>query len=332
MDKEEWEELVDRAPVPPGLSQRFDFSLVDAQEGLSSRFLAVRTPEGRLVGGARITIEKRLPARHVEMPGGPMLLPGFEDEGKALISKELLQQVLVVDSGLILPAPGYPWHLDEFGLHRSRAPLETAIVDLTKTEEQLWRGVDHSVRQAVRKATERGLTVREVTDEPEIERLYPLIERFGRIRDFAPITASRLLATQRVFHPAGRMHILVCEAGATPAGVSIILLSNQRAELLVVASAPEFQKLQPTTLLDWESFRFSRAHGATSLDFLGLPPVGSAREGIRRFKLKWGGVVVAQEEYLEGVLFRFAVNMVRRWPSFFNPIVLQRGPFRHGIR
>jgi Acetyltransferase (GNAT) domain len=332
MDREEWEELVDRAPVPPGLFQRFDFSLVDAQEGLSSRFLAVRTPEGRLVGGARITIEKRLPARHVEMPGGPILLPGFEDEGRALISKQLLEQVLVVDSGLILPAPGYPWHLDDFGMHRSEVPLETSIVDLTRTEDQLWHSVDRSVRQGVRKATEHGLTVREVTDEREIEQIYPLIDRFGRVRDFEPISKSRLLATQRVFHPAGRMHILVCEAGATPAGVSIILLANQRAELLVVASAPEFQKLQSTTLLDWESFRFSKAHGATSLDFLGLPPAGSGREGIRRFKLKWGGVVVAQEEYLEGVFFRVAVNFVRRWPSLFNPIILGRGPFRQGIR
>jgi hypothetical protein len=332
MDKEEWEELVDHAPVPPGLSQRFDFALVDAQEGLKSRFLAVRTPERRLVGGARITIEKRLPARHVEMPGGPMLLPGFEDEGRALIAKELEEQVLVVDSGLIRPAPGYAWHLDDFGLHRSEIPLETSIVDLTKTEEQLWRTVDRSVRQGVRKATEHGLTVREVTDEREIERIYPLLDRFGRMRDFVPISKSRLLATQRVFHPAGQMYVLVCEAGATLAGISVILLANQRAELLVVASAPEFQNVQSTTLLDWESFRFSKAHGATSLDFLGLPPAGSGREGIRRFKLKWGGVVVAQEEYLEGVLFRFATNFIRRWPSLFNPIILQRGPFRNGLR
>ena len=332
VDRGEWEELADRAPTPPGLSQHYDFSLVDAQAGLESRFLVIRTPEGRLVGGARITLEKRLPARHVEMFGGPMFLPGFEAEGRALVSKQLRDSVLVVDSGLILPAPGYPWHLDEYGLHSSGVPLETVIVDLLRTEEELWRGVDHSVRQGVRKAKEHGLTVREVTDEREVERIYPLIDRFGRVRDFAPISQSRLLSAFRVFQPAGRVHILVCEVGGTVGGVSVVLLANQRAQLLVVASAPEYQKVQLTSLLDWETFRFSRAHGATSLDFMGLPPAGSGLEGIRRFKLKWGGRVVAEEEYLEGVLFRLATNFVRRWPSLFKPILMQRGPFRNGIR
>ena len=323
---------MDRAPIPPGLSQRFDSSMLDAQEGLASQFLSVRTSEGRLVGGARITIERRLPARHVQLLGGPIFLPGFEDEGRALFSKCLRERILVVDSGLLRLAPGYPWRLDDFGLHRSPDPWETVIVDLSRTEEQLWRAVDHSVRQGVRKAKEHGLTVREVTDEREIERIYPLIDRFGRIRDFVPISKSRLLATYRIFHPAGRTHILVCEAGSTPAGVSVILLANGRAELLVVASAPEFQKVQVTSLIDWESFCFCKARGATSLDFLGLPPVGSELEGLRRFKLKWGGMVVPQEEYLEGVLFRYAVNFLRRWPSLSNPIMMRRGPFRNGIR
>lgn len=323
---------MDRAPVPPGLSQRFDFTRVDAEEGIASQFLTVRTPEGRLVGGARVTIERRLPARHIDLSGGPIFLPGFEDEGRALISRELQERILVVDSGLLHPAPDHPWHLDDFGMHRSEVALETVLVDLTPTEDQLWRGVDHSVRQGVRKAKEHGLTVREVTDEREIERIYPLIDRFGRYRDFAPISKSRLLSTFRTFHSAGRAYILVCESPTTFAGVSVILLTNQRAELLVVASDPAFQKVQATTLIDWESFRFCKAHGATSLDFLGLPPAGGGLDGLRRFKLKWGGRIVTQEEYLEGVLFRFATRFVRRHPSVFNPILLQRGPFRFGFR
>ena len=332
MDRDEWESLLDAAPVPPGLFQRYDYARVDAEEGVGSRFVTVRTPEGRLVGGARITIERRLPARHVEMAGGPALLPEFETEVRAALARSLGEQVLVVDSGLLHLAPGHPWHLDEFGLHRSLTPLETVIVDLSRPEEQLWRGVDHSVRQGVRKAKEHGLSVREVTDEAELVRIYPLIERFGRFRDFAPASRSRLVSTYRTFHPAGRAHVLVCEAASGPAGVAVILLANQRAELWIVASDPEFQRVQLTSLLDWESFRFAKSRGATSLDFLGLPPAGSGLEGLRRFKLKWGGVVTTQEEYLEGVLFRYATNFIRRRPAFFQPILMQRGPFRRGLR
>ncbi len=332
MDRDEWEDLADRTPIPPGSFQHFDSSWVDEQQGLRSLFVAVRSREGRLLGGARVTMERRLPYRHFEMLGGPMFLPGYEDAVKAQVAKTFRDTVLVVDSGIVQPSPGHPWNLEEFGLHRSPVGVETVIVDLTRTEEELWRGVDHSVRQGVRKARDHGLTVREVTTESEIDRIYPLIERFGRQRDFAIISKSRLLATQRVFHPSGRSYILVCEAGSNPAGVAVILLTNQRAELLVVASAPEFGKVQMVSLLDWESMRFCKAHGATSFDFLGLPPAGGGLDGLRRFKLKWGGSIVGGEEYLEGVFFRFATATVRRWPNLFSPIIMQRGFFRNGVR
>ncbi len=332
LDRDEWEELLDRAAVPPGLPQRFDSARVDGGQGIRTRFLAARSREGRLVGGARVTVEPRFPARHLEMIDGPEFLPGYEEEVTAAVSKSLRDLVQVVDSGLIRPTSGHPWHLDRFGLHRSNAPVETVLVDLGRSEEELWRGVDHSVRQGVRKAKEHGLTVREVTLDSEIEGLFPLIERFGRQRDFAIIGKDRLLEIHRLFHPVGRSHILVCEAGSRPAGVAVIVLSGPRAGLLVVASDPEFSKVQMVSLLDWEAMRFCKARGAASFDFLGLPPVGSGLEGLRRFKLKWGGRVVPGEEYLEGVLFRFATNLVRRWPKAFEPILMQRGPFRNGRR
>lgn len=332
VERGEWEALVERTPVPPGLSQRFDACVVDAAEGIQSSFLCVRDEGGQLVGGARVTMERRFPSRHLELNGGPLLLPGFEDSVPPLIARQILESLLVVDSGLVRPSPGRAWRLEEFGLHRSAAPVETLVVDLRPTEAELWRAVDHSVRQGVRKARDHGMTIRELTEEREIETIYPIVDRFGRHRDFAIISEHRLRATHRVFHPSGRWHILVGERGSVPTGVAFIWITNQQAGLLVLASAPEFAKVQLTSLLAWESIRFSRAHGATSFDFLGLPPAGSALEGVRRFKLKWGGVVVPGEEYLEGVMFRFATGLVRRYPKLFESVMMQRGPFRHGIR
>lgn len=331
-DRDEWDDLADRTPIPAGLSQRFDSSQVDATEGLRSSFLCVRNPEGRLVGGIRITVERRFPLRHFELTGGPLFLPGYEDDVRSLVARTLRDMVLVVDSGFLRPSPGHSWHLEDFGLHRSRDPLETIIVDLSPSEEELWHNVDHSVRQGIRKAREHGLTVREVTAQDELEGIYPLIERFGREKDFATISKSHFLATHRYFHSAGRSLVLVCEAGSVPVGVATVELANQRASLLFVASDPEFAKVQMNSLLDWEAIRAGKGRGATSFDFVGLPPAGSGLAGLRRFKMKWGGSIVEGEEYLEGELFRFATKTVRRWPNLFRPVVMQRGPFRLGIR
>jgi hypothetical protein len=331
-DRDEWDDLVDHTPVAPGIGQRYDAWRVDAEEGIRSSFALVRENGGRLVGGARLTIERRLPLRHVEMFGGPLYLPGYEDSVRPLVARAVQETVSVVDSGMLRPSSGHAWHLEKFGMHRSNAPVETVFIDLRPTEDALWRGVDHSVRQGVRKARDHGLTIREVTEESEIPRIYPLIARFGRYRDFAIVSEKRLRAMHRIFRPTGHWHILLGETGSTPAGVALVWVTNQQSGLMVLASAPEFAKVQLTSLLAWEAVRSSKLYGATSFDFLGLPPAGSGLEGVRRFKLKWGGVIVPGEEYLEGVAFRYVTDLIRRHPKMFNAVLMGRGPFRGGLR
>jgi len=331
-DRDEWEELVDRTPVPAGIGQRYDLSTVDGQEGIRSVFVTVRTGGGRLVGGARLTTTTRFPSRYVEMIDGPLFLPEYEDEVRALVARAIREKVTVVDSAMVRPSAGHPWRFDEFGLHRTGVPAETVRIDLRPTEESLWRAVDHSVRQGVRKAKDNGLAVREVTDEAELGRIYPLIDRFGRDRDFAIVSERRLRAMHRLLRPSGRWHVLVGESGSSAAGIALLWLSNQLSGLMVLGSAPEYAKAQLTSLLAWESIRTSKIYGASLFDFLGLPPKGSSLSGIRRFKLKWGGSVVGGEEYLEGVLFRYVTEFLRRHPSTFDSVIMARGPFRAGRR
>ncbi len=332
-DRAEWDALVDATPIAPGITQRFDSWIVDAEEDIQTSFVMVRDHQRRLVGGARLTIERRLPARHLEMIGGPLYLPGYEEPVRALVGRAVLERVSVVDSGMIRPSAGHAWRLEEFGLHRTAVSPETVLVDLRRSEDELWRAVDHSVRQGVRKARDNGLTIREVTDERELGRVQPLLDRFGRNRDFAIISEKRFRAMHRVFGPTGRWHILLGEAGTTPAGVALIWVTNQQSGLLVLASLPEFAGLQLTSFLAWESIRRSKLNfGATSLDFLGLPPAGSGLAGLRRFKLKWGGEVASGEEYLEGVVFRSVTALMRRYPKVFRPVLMASGPFRGGIR
>ena len=331
-DRTEWEGLVDATPIPPGIGQRYDTWLVDAEEGIQTSFVMVRDEQKRLVGGARLTIERRLPARHFEMIGGPLFRPGYEDPVRNLVSRAVLERVTVIDSGMIRPSAGRAWRLEQFGLHRTAVTPETVFVDLRRTEDELWRAVDHSVRQGVRKARDRGLTIREVTDAEELGRIYPLIDRFGRNRDFAIISEKRLRAMHRIFGPTGRWHVLLGESGTTPAGVALIWVTNQQSGLLVLGSLPEFAGAQLTSFLAWESVRRSKLYGATSFDFLGLPPAGSGLAGVRRFKLKWGGTVVVGEEYLEGVAYRSITALLRHYPTVFKPFLMASGPFRGGIR
>ncbi len=332
LDRTEWEDLVDRTVLPPGLEQRFDCAAVDRSEGRQSSFLTVRNANRQLVGGVRITIERRLPSRHLEMLDGPLFLPGYEDQVRALVSRAFQDAVHVVDSGFARPIAGHPWNLTAFGMHRAAVPVETIFIDLVRTEEAQLRSAEHSVRQGIRKAQDHGLKPREVTSGSDLDRAYQLIDQFGRDRDFAPISHTRLVRMHEIFHPVGKFHVLVLEAGTELAAVAVIEINNRKAGLIVAANSPAYAKVQCTSLLYWETMKFCRARGATVLDLLGLPPSGSGLDGIRRFKLKWGGTVVGGEEYLEGVLFRQLTELVRRRPDLFRSVLLQRGPFRGGVR
>jgi CelD/BcsL family acetyltransferase involved in cellulose biosynthesis len=177
---------------------------------------------------------------------------------------------------------------------RNRVPLEDQrfarvgaalwhAIDLTRTEDDLWAGLDAAARQNVRKARRGGVVVRSGSSLEDVR-------VFHRMHCHVRKSKYRLLAQplaffeslHAAFAPAGRLMVLLAEAeGSVIAG---ILFLEWRDTLYYKFNASVDLRLRPNDLLVWEGMRLGRERGLARLDF-GLSD--AAQPGLVRYKSKF---------------------------------------------
>jgi len=163
----------------------------------------------------------------------------------------------------------------------------TLTLPLPADPDRLWRGLDGSVRNQVRKAERSGLSV----DVGGAEQLPAFYETFVvRMRELgSPVHASGFL--RAVFDAFGdRARIAVIRKGSVTVGGLVTLAFKDTIVVPWASCLQEYFSLCPNMLLYWETLRRACTDGVTSFDF-----GRSTRDsGTYRFKRQWG----AREEPL----------------------------------
>ena len=168
--------------------------------GHDVRYLTVRDADGHLLACLMGFIEVRAKAgtapgfgsrlRHaasglypmLRIVNGPLFLSGTpEPEVDEAIWAEISRWVR--DRGICEVRGFGPIHVVE-GIADYRPPaavaaqvrpMATILVDLQVSEEALWQGVDRSVRKAVRRCSEAGITVRRIEGRDDLARYVELL-------------------------------------------------------------------------------------------------------------------------------------------------------------
>ena len=180
---------------------------------------------------------------------------------------------------------------------RCAAPLEIAAtpaehkVNMTLTlpsdADVLWRRLDKSVRNQVRKAERAGLSI----DVGGIEKLSDFYDVFvARMRDLgSPVHARRFLGA--VLNGFGnRARIVLVRKDQETVGGLIAIRFNDRLAVPWAACLQQYFALCPNMLLYWDTLRSACGEGIRQFDF-----GRSTRDsGTYRFKRQWG----AEEEPL----------------------------------
>jgi CelD/BcsL family acetyltransferase involved in cellulose biosynthesis len=139
-------------------------------------------------------------------------------------------------------------------------------VDLDRTEEDIWHGLDGPARRDVRKAQRLGVTIREGST---IEELKAFFDMHCQVRK----TKYRLLpqpfaffeSLLGAFSPEGRLVVLLAEQdGAVVAG-SVFLIWGDT--LYYKFSASLDRRANPNDLIVWEGIRLGRSRGLRRFDF-----------------------------------------------------------------
>ncbi len=171
------------------------------------------------------------------------------------------------------------------------APASTSFfghqLDLAPSEPQLFSGLEGSVRRAVRKARQSGLTVTFSQAPDAMHTFYGLLCRTRR-KHGLPAQPYRFFANiQRHILAANLGQVVLVHQGTVPVAGAVYFHRGATVLYKFGASDETRQELRANNLLMWEAILWHAQRGFKTLDF-GRTSIGNA--GLRRYKLGWGAV------------------------------------------
>ena len=158
-------------------------------------------------------------------------------------------------------------------------------LELQDDESALFARVDSSVRRAVRKAEQGGLTV-EFSQELDAVRIFHRLLGRTRRRHGVPVQPFAFFRNiHRHVLSQNLGWVVLARHGRVPVAGAMFFHFGRDAIYKFGASHEKFQLLRANNLVMWEAIKWYARRGFGSLDF-GRTSLGNA--GLRRFKLGWG--------------------------------------------
>lgn len=192
------------------------------------------------------------------------------------------------------------------------------IIDLTKTEEQLWQEVHSKRRNEVRRALKEGTTVEMKTDRETLEKCYPILQEvYLRAKLPLPkISHFEALLLNRTGNEG--LTIFVAQFEGKIIGCMLCLAYGTTLFDYYAGAYSEYYPQYPNDLLPWEVFKWAKKNGFTKFDFggAGKPDVPY---GVREYKKKFGGEMVNYGRFEKihfPLLFKVAITALRVWKLF----------------
>jgi Acetyltransferase (GNAT) domain len=179
-------------------------------------------------------------------------------------------------------------------------PYGTFVLDLTQTEDALWRQVHSKHRNKIRTAAKQG--VRMLSGSEYLDTAYALVrDTFQRSRlPFMDQESFRRMVEALGDH----VKVLVAEHEGRIQGCAVIPFSSYCA-YYVYGGTAEAGVTGAMNFLQWEAIRYFRNLGVQRYDFVGVrinPEKGSKAEGLQMFKERFGGQLV------KGYMWKYALR------------------------
>ncbi|MDP2721079.1 MAG: peptidoglycan bridge formation glycyltransferase FemA/FemB family protein [bacterium] len=169
------------------------------------------------------------------------------------------------------------------------SPTRTIQIDLTKSEEDLLKGMEKDTRYNVRLAAKRGVIVRKTNDFAEFKNLY---FNTAKRKGFWP-ARKEIETLWRVFSREKAANILTAYYKGRALASTILLDSNEVGYYQHAASSTEHREVMAPYLLLWEAMKFIKNKGCKMLDLEGIydPRMPSTKKwkGFTLFKRGFGG-------------------------------------------
>jgi len=176
-------------------------------------------------------------------------------------------------------------------LHFQNAPIQAMdaeiawVLDLNKSEEELFTGMRKTTRYLIRQAEKIGVTITQAQNLLNFNKLYK--ETYSR-QHFIP--HKGIEAEYEIFKKAKSAFIL--EAKYKEEVLAVALFLDFGNQLIYHHSASITNKIPVNYLLQWQAIKMAKQMGKTIYNFWGVSPTGNNRHpwrGLSQFKQGFGG-------------------------------------------
>lgn len=191
------------------------------------------------------------------------------------------------------------------------------IVDLSKSEEELWSAVHSKHRNVIRKAEKDGVIVS--CDKEYSEACKNLVNETAARQHIPGISDSAFM----FMNANPNVDFWVAIQNNEVVGASVLLWSKYSCYYIYGGSSVK-SHAGAMNLLHWQAILSMKARGVRLYDFVGArvnPAPGSKQEGIQRFKSRFGG------ELKVGYMWRYSFSPLK---SFLYKIYLKYLGIRKG--
>ena len=165
------------------------------------------------------------------------------------------------------------------------------LIELNRPEEEIWRSFDRKRRQEIKRAPKKGLVIEEVSCAEKIEIVHQILRKvFSRIKvPLADISLFR--AAYDLLTPRNLIKIILAKLDDQYIGANVALTYKKRIFGWYCGFDRTFSSYFPESLMYWHQIQWGRENGFEVFDLGGA---GKPNEdyGPRRFKAKWGGILV----------------------------------------
>lgn len=216
---------------------------------------------------------------------------------------------LVDTSSYTDPFRRYGFHYDEH---------LTILIDLTRSETDLWQDVSTKRRNQIRRAQKEGCVAEEQTSLPALRASYAILEEvYQRARlplpDFSHFEALLRQADQQ-----SGLRLFTVRWQGEIVGCMLCLAHGTWLFDYYAGAYSHHYKKYPNDLLPWWVFTWAKKRGYTHFDFGGAGKA-SVPYGVRDYKKQFGGELVSYGRYERAQhprLFALVSKAFRMWQRF----------------
>lgn len=193
------------------------------------------------------------------------------------------------------------------------------ILDISKSEEEVLKGMRKTTRNLVRRAERDGVVIEEGKNKDAVEKFYAIHEETVSRHNFVPFPKKYLEKEFEVFSPDDQISVFSASHEGKVLSSAIIVFHGQSAFYHHGASLAS--KVPASYLLLWAAIREAKKRKIKLFNFWGIAPEDKPKHpwaGLSLFKIGFGG---CKREYLhcqdlsitKKYCLTWAVESYRKW-------------------